>query len=1401
MSKYKSTYDKLSECRVKHLYIVDESGEPIDIVSNKGLKRFEKCYVSRNGEYHNFCIEAQEDIPSIITNHHIRKALEFIEKNEIEKAAISINISDYHKLFGDDVIYYTIDEWLKVNNINIVFGANNIDTSDPLIIKLNKYVRTERHWPINGKIKIVDIGINSKTKESVVPPEWKDRIFNSGQDLHSEMDKLPCRKGKPSVNYCCIYSCTIMKNTVWITDPKLNDNDIIYHIELDDNNNIVTTIREIDNESNDPYMLISNSSSKHKLYIQIDERLIDRSIVRVKTENVGYLSSLLQKSVRRGAHNGMLLKRTLQKLNDSPTYNLPDHNFSTVSGSRQLLWRSFISIIEDVKGYTVDPSLNYNTIDMRSLALLSIVFQKDTTIKLSKKALNIIISTMTHLQAYSDMWNWKQCLRTDLTQIFLSNNNDKINNVNQIKDSICLAISNMPMMFNDRTMLEKVFTYIIDNDNIIDMSEIKLPHSTLPDEFQDQLEQKETMCVGMDMHCKPTLLIELQAMLDLSLPNSSNDSSFANPPTLKRLAGYIWDNYSCRNFRDPTLKHEPIFNTSEIKKLNLSPKQALLFDNNVYSCVATLQEYIVFGRQKQWINWIFTINSKNNKYIQNTLVDNNDNKRIGRIAWLSLFGKKHRFSHGGKSYDVFLGGIDISNPCKIKRTVKGVSEYIEGELYDKIQEAFLNSQDNVMTKIVLSDPPEGYVWNFNTTKVNIKYNHTLNEFYVNNERVETLNLYNNLKKLPECKITEDRKMSEELISIIKHATYSCSINNNDNIFGNDLLYRMKDAVYFRRLYNDSRVFDWVKLVGKSIFTVQIWRLVLSRIYTSDTDGVNGKFTLVVGPCDRRGKKTTNSISYKFEGVIYRILSLMEMLYPFMMKRREDAMRWTVNKTSPEFYHMMESIGSLCKTNTKVDYFKNTVKITTPLWSHQERTSEKIFNGYTIDKRRGFGDASHVGAGKTLCALSVCNKLYNYNCSKQNNTHSGFLVMVPTISLIKTWTDEILKHTEGLEYYVQTANGSFIDSENKVYRHEQIVIKSNTIIVSTMGRIRDHPLQHSWVLVIIDECLSIQNKEALQTGEAWNQSCRSEYGIIMLSATFFRSRFEKMLYMLKMLKSGLPESREYLDAILNETIISNITESERIWTVTTSKIPLSNEQKQNYDNIYRANSVKGSDILYLALSQYIHKYVDYVGIFYDELDKLDKDNRKVVIFTKSKNEADAIINSDRNINNNDMQYVTRYPDKSGTHVVLSLSQGTYGINDLVVYDTILLRPPEPDKLSQIMGRLNRPGQKSNNLWMQYVLLENTIEEASLIRLEMCNNFYNNYLMPLAQYYDIATKIAHNIENNEEINSNIINIIDNKKTIKIQPEKADNKSKVIVGKRKNSIALKKPKKNIVRVKKAK
>lgn len=1394
----------LSNCRAKYKYLYDDNNNPLDIVSNKGLKMYEMAYVSRNGEYHGVCVEAQEDIRPILTDNIIKQALHsyliYLSKKSDNTKKISKILgldkyfNKYNDKYGEILIKYVIDQWLKINIKQTIF--NDYDITDTNISKtdiddIDNYVKTQRHHPINGKIKIIDVGLNTNTKEPVMPTEWIGRIFDNATQLHLEMDNLPYRKGKPPVSYCCIYSNSIKCNSIWKTiDQKDITNKYMLKICIDSNNNIFTSNNII--FTPDHHTIPKNTEFIYiePYYVSYDPSIFikTKNANQTKTDNVGYLSSLLQKCIRRGSDNHNLINEVCEKMNNSPTYTLPDHGFATVSGTRQLLWRTFISIIEDVKGYFVLIDKNtHNSIDMKTLCIMAIIAQNDPSIKLTQRSLNTIIITIQIILSYSEIWNWR--LYRNILSHVLPQFLNKAQKYDNITESLDLALQHMPMMQNDKVMLECVKKYMNDDNNMKSVKTINQIKELYYDDIDNNndIGNNNDMIIrftGYDMHSKPTMLIELQGMIDYSIikppfgKNKNNvtrdifiDTSYI--PSLERLSKYIWNNVSSYNYRynrnTYNIKYDPIFSITECKKLGLSQNIADKFDTNVIQTLFDLQEQIYNKSHKLMNNQ--PCSNKNIKWIesQNNAVNPKKeiiDKNIGRIAWLSMFGWKQKFQYKNKSYEMILAGPDDVNLCKIKKTVKNGSEYIEGDLRVEMQEYFLNQlchrekekekyQLKPFAIIVLPDPPTGYIWDTNViknTKVSLAYDDKTNNFFVNNYPVKTLDLSSILMKIPYPIILSKELMDDDLISLIKLSTYSVLPSDYDTMEGFEdydtlTIYRCNIVAECRREKNDNRVFDWKsQVIVNDSFRSKIWNQVYSKIFISDTNGVNGKYILTIGPCDRHGKKTNNSISYHFEGIIYRQICLLEALYPFALKRIGDSLRWKINKNVPEYYHMIDMIKELCNSrNVIIKTHNNTkndveIKINTNLWDHQKKTSERIFKGYIYEGKRGFGDASHVGAGKTLCALSICQKLYTYshnvknvniqkNNIQKNNIHEfgGFLVLVPQIQLIKTWIDEITKHTTGFDIITQSANGDLDPS---------YVINKNTIVISTMGRIRDHPIHHQWFLVIIDECLSVQNKEALQTEEAWRQSseCSSKYGILLLSATFFRSRFDKMLYMMKMLKTGLPETKEYLDAILNESIVSNMTSISREWIININRIELNQKQKQQYNDIYKKNYSKGSETLYTALTKYIYDNVNYIDIFYDIITKLS--NRKILIYTKSKTEADGIIESSRNIDN----LISRYPDKTGKHVVLSYSEGTYGLNDLVIYDTILMRPPEPDKLPQIKGRLDRPGQKSNKLNIEYVVLKDTIEEASIIRLEMCNNFYSNYLMPLATFYDIAAKMG-------------------------------------------------------------
>ena len=59
----------------------------------------------------------------------------------------------------------------------------------------------------------------------------------------------------------------------------------------------------------------------------------------------------------------------------------------------------------------------------------------------------------------------------------------------------------------------------------------------------------------------------------------------------------------------------------------------------------------------------------------------------------------------------------------------------------------------------------------------------------------------------------------------------------------------------------------------------------------------------------------------------------------------------------------------------------------------------------------------------------------------------------------------------------------------------------------------------------------------------------------LSATFFRSKYSKLFYMIRMLKSALPRTEPFLNALLREHIICFVPENRRNWQLVYQPVAL------------------------------------------------------------------------------------------------------------------------------------------------------------------------------------------------------------------------------------------------------
>eukprot|EP01059_Diplonema_ambulator_P010453 TRINITY_DN204_c0_g1_i5.p1 TRINITY_DN204_c0_g1~~TRINITY_DN204_c0_g1_i5.p1 ORF type:complete len:894 (+),score=282.64 TRINITY_DN204_c0_g1_i5:2604-5285(+) len=530
----------------------------------------------------------------------------------------------------------------------------------------------------------------------------------------------------------------------------------------------------------------------------------------------------------------------------------------------------------------------------------------------------------------------------------------------------------------------------------------------------------------------------------------------------------------------------------------------------------------------------------------------------------------------------------------------------------------------------------------------------------------------------------------------------------------------------------------------------------------------------VSRCARDGTKTGLALQQLSEGVVLRILHALQALYPSVLKRTSE-LRFSLTQQGAQFVHLQRVLnilafgsyddGEAFHTSLQDDddesafsfeaEFSDSEKedttvaeVTTDLWSHQQEAVTRVLAGVSEGKR-GFADASAVGAGKTLTALACCVKASEWLAQRKLRRH-GFLVLVPNNDLIGEWIQQALLHTKGLHIVAQQHTGYLISrgvsnagkpptAHPSTRRYSTAPkIDQNTVVVSTLGRIRDKPFvaQAGWDMVVIDECLSVQNDSALQTMEAWRQVAASRCGVLMLSATLFRSRMSKLFYMIRMLRSALPRTEKYLPALLAEHIICYLPERVRSWKLNYIPIPMSEEALSLYQSrlAAAARSQKDARIVYGELKGVVRAHWEnsaMLDAFNAECKKLEKQGRNVLMFANSENELSKITKkctSARTWSNGKASA----PAGSGP-LVVTTQRGAYGLNLQGEADSIICRPQPGDLIEQMKGRVDRPGQKTKELVLNIIYAEGTIEEVEAANIRLCGAFFRQYIDPLGRLF--------------------------------------------------------------------
>lgn len=1164
-------------------------------VANLGAKKGEIAKLMRKGEYHGLAVQFLENLRPLLTDKFILRMCRLLKKEDYITPLSVLNLLEL------DELHYILYTWLDC-------ATNDFTESNKKLFPkpkknyedFDEWIRTVRSDPISCQIKVIEIGCNQKTGGPVVPIEWTDREFDSGFEMQEEMSKLDTRFGKPPVTFAVIHSMIIQRSSSIINQITNEKFDHIFYLTLHDD------------------VLVSELTGKIKPnydYVQYDKFLVGFNLIDLlepKENNsgpkeVGVLVSRLQKAVRRGRNGSKVLIETIDSLNVSPNYNLPEQNFQRVSSIKQLVWRLFITILEDCRPYSAVAEAS-----LLDLILLVLITQKCLEYKFTPTILEIIKLTALLAQyndTQKDWFDWRSNPVETETPI---------DPKSDYHTAISLALENVIMMKGDNQMLRKL--YAAENKFKI----FSAPKNNLFD-LHNQKVYDDIVFSSIDHHSKPHILLYYQACIPISM-------------TLKQISGYVWNKSSGFNVRGKKSNH------------------------TVDPILREIQEYLFYeSKSPKKLD-------QNTEFVEPELINLKPTKPEARTSFLICFGKKYRHRYR----DVVLNG-NLKMPIRVK---------VQNEWIFSNEADILNAYPKQYINLSKIDPPFGFTWT--KTKITTEIMNSIP--ILDGQPIEFFDGSSILKSNTPLVKTRINKSTYQLIIQV--------------LSGLDLEF---EKILFCRNNKKNQLLNWFpKETDLKKLDFDLVRAAYVKIFNQQSN------LIMIGPVNRSGGKMQNSIHYLLEGKIWAVFNLFHYLYPQTIIPN-GFLNFHLKKGTSGYVHLVLTLKRILfgKMNTIPKPIK--IKIKTKLWDHQMDSLNRVLNGFSKGSH-GFGDASDVGAGKTLTSIAIAAELIKRN----TDIYSGILVLLPGNALISTWKDEIKKHTSGFDVRFQQNTS------------EILPIKSNTMIVTTMGRMRDHPINHNWLLVIIDECLSVQNKNALQTEEAWKQSLMSKY-LVMMSATFFRARFDKLYYMLQMLQTGLPEQRDYLDCILLETIVSHISSVKRKWTSNINYFQLNTETRNQYEVIANSNfklEVKFSKLTSYLLSQSVNILI--IKQLKKLLVQLEKQKHRCVIYTRSNAEAESWSKE---------LGISIYPIK-GEHVIITYKDGTYGLNDLVIYDTIIMRPPQPDHLPQIKGRLDRPGQKSDNLRIEYFILKDTIEEGLILRLNMASKFVHKYIMPLAKFYDLS-----------------------------------------------------------------
>ena len=730
-----------------------------------------------------------------------------------------------------------------------------------------------------------------------------------------------------------------------------------------------------------------------------------------------------------------------------------------------------------------------------------------------------------------------------------------------------------------------------------------------------------------------------------------------------------------------------------------------------------------------------------------------------RTAFLQLFGAREFVQLDGVSYAAIISGTS-DEPFLVREATRGVGDE------EKAKTRFLPAGDQRVKKVidlvvtlypktiqVDFAPPFGFQWTCATAfelDISKRRNGSV-QFAVNGEAIPAFDASSLLRPCNEP--SRKLPMQREIKTLVAAMLY-ISEKKGEEDHGVDLL---KVFMSLDTRVEADEVFEWESIASASPVPASVWRDIFLKII------MRNKSAFSTGMHATAGGQAQHS---SYEGTCLRILLLLCKLYPHALQRMRGSSAHAVSfairsVATAQYVHMVQTLHHLAfgfpmstggpkpqSNSSSRSRRSNSAKdskstITTTLWEHQEDAVARVLEG-VAEGKKAFADASTVGAGKTLTALAVIDAV------KQRFGESvkmyGSLVLLPTNALISEWVQQVFMHTKGVHVLVQNQQG-YLKSKGissgcgrpavRAPRCYQPKIESDCIVITTLARAREHPFRTTaWDLVVVDECLSVQSP-ALHSFAAWRQVAASTFGVMMLSATFFRSRLSSLFYMIRMLRSALPRTEPYLATLLHEHIILYVPDNPRRWALRFHAVPLHERILARYKSLIDSASMPTTAmdprLIYVSLKKFLRANYEAstcIDAMARMVASLKARSKRVLVFATSNQERARLL--EKLPNSCSLKQAKHGKLDGAKTLVLTTNEGAMGLN-LQMYNAIVTRPQPGDLLEQMKGRIDRPGQESQQLELVVVLAKGTVEEAEAGNIRLCGAFFRQYLDPLSKSF--------------------------------------------------------------------